>query len=61
MRRLPRILHSKRRTVAIIKAKRNAVIEAEIVFSQVAMQMLFATVLIDALHAAFENREIAFD
>jgi hypothetical protein len=47
------IFYSKRRTVAIVEAKRNAMIKTEIVFSQVAMQMLFAAVLIDPAQAGF--------
>ncbi len=47
--------------IGVIEAKRNAVIVAMIIFGQVPMQMLFAAVLINALHAAFEDREIAFD
>lgn len=33
----------------------------EIEFGQIAMKMLVATMLIDALHAPLENREITFD
>ena len=34
---------------------------AEIKFGQIAVQVLFGAVLIDALHAAFEDAEIALD
>jgi hypothetical protein len=39
----------------IVDAKRNAVGIAEVKFAQVAVQMLLSTMLINALHAAFEN------
>src|SRR5579859_1256494 len=45
----------------VIYAQRNAIGIAEIVFAQIAMQVLFGAVLIDALHAAFEDRIEAFD
>src|SRR5947199_133212 len=35
-------------------------IVAKIILGKVTMQMLFAAMLIDAAHAALENREIAF-
>ena len=50
-----RTLHSKRGTFAIVEAKFNAVIETEIIFGKVAMQMLLAAVLINAAHAALED------
>ena len=34
---------------------------AEIVFREVAVQMLLRAVLVDALHAALEDREVALD
>jgi len=46
--------------VGIADAKRNAVIVAEIELGKVAVQMLLGTVLIDATHAALEDREVAF-
>jgi len=52
--------HSKRRTVAIVVAKLNPMIVAEIIFRQIPMQMLLAAMLIDAFHPAFEDRKIAF-
>jgi hypothetical protein len=55
------VLYGKRRTLTIIVAERDAVIVAPIVFRQVAVQMLLFTVLIDALHAALENTEVAFN
>jgi hypothetical protein len=42
-------------TFPVIEAERCASIEAEIVFREIAMKVLFAAVLINALHAAFEN------
>ena len=48
------------RAVGIAVAEPDAVIVAEIIFRQVAMQMLLFAVLIDALHAAFEDREETF-
>ena len=47
--------------VLIVNAKRDAVGIAEIEFGQVAVQVLLAAVLIDALHAALEDREVTFD
>ena len=45
----------------IVHAQRDAVVIAEIKLSKIAMQVLFCTVLIGALHAAFEHRKHAFD
>ena len=42
-------------------AKRNAVVVAEIKLGQIAVQCFFAAMLIDALHAALEDREVAFN
>ena len=39
----------------------HAGVVAKIKFRQIAMQMLLAAMLVDAFHAAFEDREIAFD
>ena len=50
-----------RRALAILDAKRRAVAVAKIKLRQVAVQMLLAGVLIDALHAALEDRIEAFD
>ena len=47
--------------VGVIEPKRGTIIVAEIKFRQITVQMLLGTVLIHAAHAAFENREIAFD
>jgi hypothetical protein len=55
-----RVFHGKRRTLTIIEAKRHAVIVAEIVLRQVAMQMLLFAVLINAPHTALENQKVAF-
>jgi hypothetical protein len=48
-------------TLPIIAAVRDPVIVAKLELGNVAMQMLLGAVLIDALHAPFENRERAFD
>src|SRR3546814_12385912 len=48
-------------SLAIIHAVRDPVVIPELIFRQIAMQMLFTAMLIDALHAAFEDTEIAFD
>lgn len=45
----------------IAAAERNPVIVAEVELRQIPMQVLLAAVLIDAIHAAFEDREVAFD
>ena len=47
--------------LSVIHAKRNAVVMTEIELRQIAMQMLLGAMLIGAEHAAFENREVAFD
>ena len=39
----------------------HAVAIAEIEFAKIAVQMLLAAMLIDALHAALEDRKVAFD
>jgi hypothetical protein len=36
------------------------VIVAKVEFGEIAMQMFLAAMLIDAAHAALENREVAF-
>jgi hypothetical protein len=53
-----RILHGKRRTVAIVVTKYDPVIVAEIVLCQIPMQMFL---LINAFHAPLEDREITFN
>ena len=45
----------------IIPAQRLTMIVAEVILGKVAMQVLLAAMLIDALHAALEETEIAFD
>ena len=47
--------------VLVVHAELGAVAVAEIELRQIAVQMLFAAMLIDALHAALEDREEAFD
>jgi len=53
-------LDRRKRSVDIVAAEPDAVIIAEVKFGQVAMQVLFLAVLIDAAHTALEDREIAF-
>ena len=55
-----RTLNGKRRTFAIAIAEPNAVIVAEVIFCEVAVQMLLATMLIHAAHASLEDRKVAF-
>ena len=47
--------------VAVIAAKSLTVGVAEVKFSQIAVQVLLLAVLVDALHPALEDAEIAFD
>ena len=54
-------LQSFYRAVLIVNAKRDAVGVAEVKLRQVAMQVLLLAMLIDALHAALENRIVALD
>src|SRR5580693_7722031 len=54
-------LHRSRGTFHVIYAEPNAIAIAEIVLGEITMQMLLAAMLVDALHAALENREIAFN
>ncbi len=44
-------------TVGIAAAERGAVVVAELIFRQIAVQVPFGAVLVDALHAALEDRE----
>src|ERR1700687_1328170 len=48
-------------TLNIIYAEPNAVAISEIEFRKITVQMLLGAMLIDALHAALENRVVAFD
>lgn len=48
-------------THRIVDAKFDAVVLAEIEFSQIALQVLLAAALIRADHAALEDREEAFE
>lgn len=50
-----RTLHCKRGTFAIVEAKFDAVIEPEIVFGKIPMQMLFSAMLVHAAHTALED------
>lgn len=45
----------------IVNAQRNTSIVAEIKLLQVAVEVTLATVLVNALHAALKDREVAFD
>lgn len=56
-----RALQGKRSAVGIVYAKLFTVAVPEIELVQIAMQVGFADVLIHAVHAAFEDREEAFD
>ena len=47
--------------VFVIVPKRGTVIIAEVKFREITVQMLLATMLVDAAHPAFEDREAAFD
>ena len=47
--------------VGVVEAEADAAIVAEVVFSQVAVQMLLRAVLIDAAHTALEDVEDALD
>ena len=49
------------RVVGVIVAEGGAVAVAELELSEVAVQMLLAAMLVDALHAALEDQEIAFN
>src|ERR1700683_1954491 len=53
--------HRSRGALHVIYAKPNAVAIAEIELRQIAVQVLFLAVLINALHAALKDREVAFD
>src|SRR5208282_220723 len=50
-----------RGTLYVIYAQPNAIAIAEIELRQIAVQMLLATVLVDALHAALEDRVVALN
>ena len=52
---------SLRRTFSIGHAKLGAIVVTEIKFRQIALQMGFADVVIDAIDATLENREVTFD
>ncbi len=54
-------LYCRNRAVSVVVPKRGTIVIAEIKFRQIAMQMLFAAMLIDTTHAALENCEIALD
>src|SRR3981081_1589229 len=52
-------LHGKHRTFPIVDPESNTVRIAEIEFGKVAMQMLLFAMLVDAFHAALEDRIVA--
>lgn len=45
---------------AVIDADRDTIRVAEIEFGQIAVQMVFGAMLVNALHAALEDRIVAF-
>src|SRR5262245_33091044 len=45
----------------IVVTERSARVVAEVVFRQIAVKVLLAAMLVDALHAALEDREITLD
>lgn len=49
------------RALLVVDAEADAVVVAEIEFRDVAVRMVLAAVLIDALHSALEDREVASD
>lgn len=54
-------LNGKRRPFPIINAELGAIGIPEIKFVEVPLQMLVGAMLVRALHAPFENREVTFD
>ena len=48
-------LHGERRTFPIVVTERDTMIVTKVKFSEIAMQMLLAAMLIHAFHAALEN------
>jgi len=48
------------RAVDVTDTERDTMIVPEIVFGQIAMQVLLFAMLIDAAHPALEDREVAF-
>ena len=53
--------HRRNRAVGVVVSKSLTKIIAEIIFRQITVQVLFGTVLVDALHSALEDRKIAFN
>ena len=49
------------RTITVVAAKGFAIVIPKLEFGQIAMQIGFAAMLINTLHAALEDAEIAFD
>ncbi len=47
--------------VGAIETQRNAIVIPELELCQIAVKVALAAVLINALHAAFDDAEIAFD
>jgi hypothetical protein len=48
-------LYRSKGAIRVIVPKRGTIVITEVELCKVAMQMLFAAMLIDAAHAAFEN------
>ncbi len=53
--------HSAVSALSIVHAKCNAVAVPEVELGKVAVKVLLPAMLIDALHSALEDREVAFD
>src|SRR5579872_3903845 len=56
-----RALDRQRSALRVLNSKSRAVGIAEIKFVQIALQMLLPAMLVDALHAALEDREITLN
>jgi hypothetical protein len=54
-----RAFHGRHGAGLIIKSERDAIAVTKIELAQIAVQMLFAAMLINALHAALENAVVA--
>src|SRR3954471_16617710 len=62
--RQPLALHAEKGclgALAIVHTQRDAVVVAELELGHVAVQVLLVAVLVDALHPALEDREVALD
>ena len=45
----------------IVVAKLDAMVITEVKFAEISLKMTLATVLVNAFHAAFENRKVTFN